>query len=568
MAQYIVTAPDGKEITLEGPAGASQSDVIAQAQKLYQPTQAQPQAKTTPELPVWEKPQTQFAETGGGAALGRPVRNVAQVQTEPRPLESALAGATKSAVIDPVLGVSQLLSGGNVGGQAAQNYTEQAKPYQEANPNSYLTGQIGGAIAPGLGMAKGAGMIPSFARANPLIQGTAFGAAQGAITPESTGKTGLDYYKNQLEQAGIGAAIGAAPSVISSGAKALSSGLRRGLGMTTGAGEEAIGQAYQAGKTGNQAFVQNLKGEVPTVEVLDEAKQALSNIRANRMAGYKEGIKSTMPSQEIVAGKALPIPMKRLDFEPITSKLDDTIQSLKVETPTTSKFKIGKEELSKVKELESIVGEWKKDSTLHTAEGLDALKQRLDALYPESPMQRQAQRAITSVRNAVKDTIVSQDKNYAKTMKAYEESLSMEREIEKALSLGDKASADTAIRKLQSLTRNNANTNFAYRKELADALKTEGGVDLMPALSGQALSSWTPRGMAGQGTALGIGATGALTVNPMAAALLPLTSPRLVGATAYGAGKMASKLPSSGLTEEQKKLAQLLMIKAAQEGVK
>ena len=568
MAQYIVTAPDGKEITLEGPAGASQADVIAQAQKLYQPTQAQPQVQVTPELPVWEKPQTQFAETGGGAALGRPVRNVAQVQAEPRPLESALAGATKSAVIDPVLGTAQLLSGGNVGGQAAQSYAEQAKPYQEANPGSYLTGQIGGAIAPGLGMAKGAGMIPSFAKANPLIQGTTFGAAQGAITPEATGKTGLDYYKNQLEQAGIGAAIGAVPSAISAGAKALSSGLRRGLGMTTGAGEEAIGQAYQAGKTGNQAFVQNIKGEVPTVEVLDQAKQALSNIRANRMAGYKEGIKTTMPSQEIIAGQALPTPMKRLDFEPITSKLDETIQSLKVETPTTSKFKIGKEELSKVKELESIVGEWKKDSTLHTAEGLDALKQRLDALYPESPMQRQAQRAITSVRNAVKDTIVSQDKNYAKTMKAYEESLTMEREIERALSLGDKASADTAIRKLQSLTRNNANTSFAYRKELADALKTEGGVDLMPALSGQALSSWTPRGMAGQGTALGIGATGALTVNPMAAALLPLTSPRLVGATAYGAGKMAAKLPSSEMTEEQKKLAQLLMIKAAQEGVK
>jgi hypothetical protein len=30
----------------------------------------------------------------------------------------------------------------------------------------------------------------------------------------------------------------------------------------------------------------------------------------------------------------------------------------------------------------------------------------------------------------------------------------------------------------------------------------------------------------------------------------------------------SSKLPSSNLTEEQKKLAQLLMIKAAQEGVK
>jgi hypothetical protein len=35
MAEYTVVAPDGKEIVLEGPAGASQADVIAQAQKLY-----------------------------------------------------------------------------------------------------------------------------------------------------------------------------------------------------------------------------------------------------------------------------------------------------------------------------------------------------------------------------------------------------------------------------------------------------------------------------------------------------------------------------------------------------
>jgi hypothetical protein len=407
-------------------------------------------------------------------------------------------------------------------------------------------------------------MIPSFAKASPLAQNVGGAMVQGALIPEEQGKTGLEFYGQKAQEAPINALLGTIPSAVSAGGKALAGGLRRGLGMTTGAGEEAIGQAFQAGKTGNQAFMQNLKGEVPTSEVLDQAKDALANIRATRMAGYKEGIKSTMPSQEIVAGKPLPVPMKRLDFDPITSKLDETIQSLKIETPTTSKFKIGKEELSKVKELESIVGEWKKDSTLHTAEGLDALKQRLDALYPESPMQRQAQRAITAVRNSVKDTIVSQDKNYAKTMKAYEESLGLEREIEKALSLGDKTSADTAIRKLQSLTRNNANTSFAYRKELADALKTQGGVDLMPALAGQALSSYTPRGLAGQGTALGIGATGALTVNPGAAALLPLTSPKAVGLGAYGMGKLAGKMPNANMTDEQKRLAQLLLIRGAQ----
>jgi hypothetical protein len=527
-------------------------------------TKAQLQAKLSASQTPTPASSGQFGETGGGAALGRPInRGQLNVQQTPRPLESAMAAFTKSLVDVPV-GAAQLATGGNVGAQTAQNFAQEASPYQETNPMSYFGGQVAGAVAPAIGISKSIGMIPSMAKATPLVQNVAGAITQGALIPEQSGATGLDFYTQKAKEVPLNALLGTIPSAVSVGGKAIASGLRRGLGMTTGAGEEAVGQAFQAGKTGNQTFLQNLKGEVPTAEVLDQAKEALSNIRATRMAGYKEGIKTTMPSQELVAGKPLPIPMKRLDFEPITSKLDETIQSLKVETPTTSKFKIGKEELSKVKELESIVGEWKKDPTLHTAEGLDALKQRLDALYPESPMQRQAQRAITSVRNTVKDTIVSQDKNYAKTMKAYEESLNMEREIERALSLGDRASADTAIRKLQSLTRNNANTNFAYRKELANALKTQGGEDLMPALSGQALSSWTPRGLAGQGTALGIGATGALTVNPGAAALLPLTSPRTVGLGAYGMGKLAGKIPNSNITDEQKRLIELLLIRGAQ----
>jgi hypothetical protein len=406
---------------------------------------------------------------------------------------------------------------------------------------------------------KAIGVLPSFAQN--MARGAALGTVSGVATPEKTGLSPEEFASAKAQNIGIQSAIGGGAPILGETAKMLAGGLRKTLGMSTGAGEEAIGQAFKAGKEGNQEFLRNIKGEVSTADILDQAKEALGNIRATRLAGYKEGIKTTMPAQEIVAGKALPTPMKRLDFEPITNKLDETIQSLKVETPTTSKFKIGKEELSKVKELESIVGEWKKDPTLHTAEGLDALKQRLDALYPESPMQRQAQRAITSVRNAVKDTIVAQDKNYAKTMAAYEESISLEREIEKALSLGDKASADTAIRKLQSLTRNNANTNFGYRKELAEALKNQGGVDLMPALAGQALSSYTPRGLVGQGA--DVAALVYALSNPAAAlSMIPtaaVTSPKLMGTAAYGAGKLSNVT----MTPEQQKLAKLLIMQSA-----
>jgi hypothetical protein len=513
------------------------------------------------ELPVT---QSEFAETGGGAAVGRPVRGVRlNVQETPRPLESFMAGATRSA-IDPLMAGAQLVTGGRGGvSGAAQRLAQESEVYSQANPASYMGGRIGGAVLPAAGVAKGAGMIPSFSRANPYVQGAAIGAASGAMIPEETGLTGAPMYQQMGQNVATGSAIGTAIPVVGRGLQAAGSGIRRGLGVTTGAGEESIAQALRAGREGNQAFLQNIRGDVSAADVLDQAKDALSNMRANRNQAYRQGIQSTMPSAEIVAGKPLPKAPPKLDFAPITGSLDNVVESLKVKTPTGSQFKIGSAELNKVEELQDVVKTWQKDPSLHTAEGLDALKQRLDALYPDSPAQKQVQRAVTTVRNTVKDTIVAQDKNYAKTMKAYEESLGLEREIERALSLGNRSAADTAIRKLQSLTRNNANTNYGYRMELAKALQNQGGQDIMPALAGQALSSFTPRGLAGQGAALGIGAGGALTVNPMALAALPLTSPRLVGMGAYGLGRATRDIPK--LTDsELKNMARMLTTQGIQ----
>ena len=496
--------------------------------------------------------QSEFAETGGGAVVGRPVRGVRlNVQPTPRPLESFAAGATRS-VVDPLLAVAQGVTGGKGGvSEAVKRLAQESQVYEEANPASYIGGRVGGAVFPAAGVAKGVGMIPSFARANPYAQGAAVGAISGAMQPVETGETGLPMYQQAAQNVATGGAIGTAIPVIGRGIQAAGGAIRRGLGLTTGAGEESISQAIKAGREGNQAFLQNIRGEVPAMDVLDQAKDALANMRAARSQAYSQTIKPVMANQT------------KLDFAPITGKLDEVVESLKVKTPTGSQFKIGSDELRKVEELQNIVKTWQKDPTLHTAEGLDALKQRLDALYPDSPMQKQVQRVVSAVRNTVKDTIVAQDQNYAKTMKAYEEALSLEREIERALSLGNRSAADTAIRKLQSLTRNNANTNYGYRLELARALQQQGGQDLMPALAGQALSSFTPRGLAGQGAALGIGAGGALTVNPAALAALPLTSPRLVGMGAYGLGRATRNIPK--LTDaELRNMARMLTTQGVQ----
>ena len=162
------------------------------------------------ELPV---SQSDFAETGGGAVVGRPVRGVRlNVQETPRPLESFLAGTTKSA-INPLLAAAQVATGGRGGvSEAVKRLSEEADVYQEANPASYGTGRVTGTLLPAVGMSKGIGMIPSFSK-NPYVSGAVIGsgtgAVSGALQPVETGETGMPMYEEMGRNARTGALIGA-----------------------------------------------------------------------------------------------------------------------------------------------------------------------------------------------------------------------------------------------------------------------------------------------------------------------------------------------------------------------
>ena len=91
------------------------------------------------------------------------------------------------------------------------------------------------------------------------------------------------------------------------------------------------------------------------------------------------------------------------------------------------------------------------------------------------------------------------------------------------------------MRKLQSLMRNNVNTNYGNRLELAGTLE-DNGADIMNAVAGQAASSLTPRGLQGLAAT---GAGVASLANPATLAVLPFTSPRLMGELAYGLGSVS-----------------------------
>lgn len=405
----------------------------------------------------------------------------------------------------------------------------------EAAPNLLRAIETGGMNAGAIGAGKYAPAVNMLTRmAGGAING---GASAGLVDPS---------------QAGAGAVVGGAlpPALMAAGkvgasiGKGASSLTKNVLGLTTGVGAEPISQAYKAGKTGNQAFLDNLKGDVPLTDVLDQAKAGLQSMNAAKAAEYRSGMIPIKGDQSVLSLKGI-------------SKAVDDAAAI-----TTFKGQVKNEAANKaVEKMRSVVDEWKAlDPTqFHTPEGLDALKQKLGGILEGIPFEEKtARNAASKIYNATKAEIEAQAPTYAKVMKDYQSASDQISEIERALSLGKKSSNDTAMRKLQSLMRNNVQTNYGNRLTLANTLEDKGGVDLLPSLAGQALSSVTPRSLSGQ---IGAGAAmyGSLT-NPLTLAALPLQSPRLVGSIAYGAGRLTGGAGNalSRSAAQGNKLAQIL----------
>jgi hypothetical protein len=331
----------------------------------------------------------------------------------------------------------------------------------------------------------------------------------------------------------VAAASKAAP-VVGNAAAALIGG----LGTHTGA--ESIKQAFKSGQEGGtsaKSFTDNMRGNVPISDVLETAKANLEAIGRAKSDAYKAGI------QQVSNDKTI------LDFTGIDKAVDDALKVV------TYKGQVKNAKAADIqRSIAEAVDQWKRldPAEYHTPEGLDALKQQIGGIADSIPFEEKTANLVgKKVYNAIKNEIVKQAPTYADTMKAYTDASDQLREIEKTLSLGKNASVDTAMRKLQSLTRNNANTNYGNRLALAKQLEEQGGREIMPALAGQALSSPTPRGL---GSAVaGLGGIGAYGLGGAAAAIpaLAVQSPRLMGEAAYGTGaaaRMASGLPAPSVT--------------------
>lgn len=306
-------------------------------------------------------------------------------------------------------------------------------------------------------------------------------------------------------------------------------GLRLLGSIGTHTGSDSLLAAFRAGAKGGDmgsTFVKNMRGQVSPMAVVDDARAALSKMRIDRGRRYLEGMEGVKANTNVI------------DFAKVQRAVDNVSD--------VGKYKgvsINRPAAEIWDQLNEAVETWGKlDPTeYHTPAGIDALKQSLgnirDATQPGTP----ARKVASDVYRGVRDLITNEAPDYARVMKGYEDASDLIQDIEKTLSLNEKASVDTALRKLQSVMRNNVNTTYGRRAELLKGLEGFAGNEkLSAAIAGQNLNTLAPRGLGG--LQAGMTAAGGY-IDPRLLAALPLQSPRLMGEATYGMGQASRLLP-------------------------
>lgn len=340
------------------------------------------------------------------------------------------------------------------------------------------------------------------------------------------------------------------------GAKAVDVVGSNALGRTTGAGARSIRDAGSAGRelggpqrifpkdaetvANADALVTNMNKGAEVDNVVGRAKGALGQVIKERGKDYRAGMVDISKDATV------------LDFAPIDAAVAKADQIANYKG-----VRLNRSAGETNQEISTIVNDWKTlnpesplfkgvdpaeltAANFHTPEGLDALKRVVGDIRDTLDQGSPARTAADNAYNAIKGQIVEQAPAYAKVMADYERASDKIREASKTFSITEKATNDTAARKLLSATRDNVQTNNKGRANVLDML-AEHDSTLPYAIAGQAFQSPLPRGLVANGTA----AYGASHVLPglladpvTAIGTMAAFSPRVVGNAVYYGGRL------------------------------
>lgn len=299
------------------------------------------------------------------------------------------------------------------------------------------------------------------------------------------------------------------------------------MSTLTGVGDKTYSRIFNAGRQGGSRSVSvadNMRGLEAMSNVVDDAKGALTNISRDRTDRYLLGMSKIKSAKDPV------------DFSLIDDAFNDLVDAYKVE----GTWKAGEATQNTFKQIDKTLKEFRANPKLHNAYGIDALKQRIDDLMPNKLEGNKSAAVVTEMYNKIRNIITSSSPDYAKVMRDFEKSISQTKAIKKELSLGNSASESAALRKLQSISRNNVNTGYGNREIMAKYLEDNGGANILDRIAGQQVSTILPRGLS---RTLAGGTGIAATANPQMLALLPFMSPRLMGELSLLAGQASRSMP-------------------------
>ena len=347
--------------------------------------------------------------------------------------------------------------------------------------------------------------------------------------PSVTGK--VPFTDRQVTTPAVGfSELSKATNPLYLGGKILEAGLPPVLGISTGVGGQTIKKVYEASKAGIDTAINQIVGKTQSIDVLNKAKAGLQEMIAQKNIQYSTGKKSSPFKSSDTGWAASPA---RLDFAPIRKTFDDVKKSITYK----GQVSVGEKELAAINEVEKILNTWESQPKLHTAAGLDFLKQRIDAVYPDDIKMTQAQRVIDTTRNGVKNYLVKEVPEYQKAMSDYENAIETIREIDRGLIGGSKASQETALRKLLRTTRDETGIKLS----LADKMQKATGIDLSTEIAGASMKSYEPKnllGTLGGGAGIANVLFGGAGLTPATALGIGITSPKITGLLATAGGKL------------------------------
>jgi len=510
MPDFNITGPDGKDYTISGPEGSTREDALRMAPKLHAAGKLRPAEPKEAEKPKdisWSDVPLEAVKHVPESAV-----NFAKATIEPvlHPIETATNLKNIGA------GVLQKLN--LLEGKDAEPYADAVGQFLKARYGS--TDAIKQTLANDpVGLAADLSMVFS-------LGGSAAARAPGMLgrAGEAVAATGKAI--DPLQAAASGAKLGAKQVQNYAG------------NYLAHVGERPLAEAFKAGAAGGaraDAFQGSLRGVTPVEEIVGEARGAVEGIGQEAGKAYRSGMLDISQDYHM------------LDFADINAAMKKNegvgrYKGVELETPDVKSVR---------ERMSAVINTWRgyAPAQYHTPEGFDALKRALGYIYEETERGTPANLVAGAIYRAAKDTIVKQAPAYAKVMEGYAESKNIIRELEHELTGKPDALVNPALRKLQSVMRNNVHTNWGSREKLAEMLVENGATNLMERLAGQALRSWTPRGfgklVGSADLAAGIG--GALLGHPWVLAkvllTLPMMSPRILGEAAYYAGKMSPLTP-------------------------